>query len=388
MKRNTRRWTISRYLRGRQKYKIDNILFKQDIRDGFYMSDIKEALFYRRLKDNLVQCFSCAHKCIIRNGERGICRVHKNINGKLYLLVYGRLSAMAIDPIEKKPLFHWYPGSPTFSISTIGCNFKCPWCQNWDISQADPDNVKLRYVSPEDVVRLAKKYSCPSISITYNEPTIWLEYVLDVSKLASKDNIKIVLVTNGYFSEESFNEMYKYFHAANIDVKAFREETYKKYIGARLQPVLDSIIAMKEKKIHVETTYLIIPGLNDSEEEIRSMVKWHIDNLGPDTPLHLSRFYPHYKFMDRSPTPIETIERAYRIAREEGLRYIYVGNVFGHKGEYTYCPNCGKPVIKRIGFEIVEYNLDEDNRCKYCSTKISIVGKYSRSSSWNSMFYI
>ncbi len=345
--------------------------------------NIHEARYYRKLEDNVVQCYVCAHKCIIKPGGRGICLARENIDGKLYLLVYGRISAMSIDPIEKKPLFHWYPGSPTFSISTVGCNFRCPWCQNHDISRADPKEVHLRYVPPEEVVRLAVKYECPSISITYNEPIIWFEYGIDVARLASKHDLKIVFVTNGYFSEEIVSEAAKYIHAANVDVKAFKEETYRRYIGARLQPVLDAIVALKEKGVHVETTYLVIPDLNDDPKEIEAMAKWHLENLGPDTPLHISRFFPHYKFLDRPPTPIETLVRAYKIAKEVGLNYVYLGNVPGHSGENTYCPSCGKMLIRRIGFYISEWNLTEDNKCKYCGAKISVVGKYLKAKRWS-----
>jgi len=335
---------------------------------------IREAKYYEKLDKQLVRCLLCPWKCLLDNTQSGLCNVRKNIDGKLYTLIYGLVSSVAIDPIEKKPLFHFYPGAPIFSISSVGCNFKCPWCQNWEISQVSPEKFPGEYMSPEDVVKTMKHYKVPFLAFTYNEPIIWYEYMYDTARLTSREGFKNVIVSNGHINIEPLDELIPYIHAANIDVKAFNPSTYLKIIRGKLEAVLDAIVEMKRKKIHVETTYLVIPGLNDTEDELRKMTKWHLDNLGPETPLHLSRFYPMYKYSDKPSTPVETLEKLWSIAKEEGLFYVYIGNVPWHKGENTYCPFCGKLLIRRIGYDILEWNLDEENRCKYCGKKIHIIG--------------
>ena len=330
-----------------------------------------------------MRCTICPHRCVIRPGRRGFCGTRENRDGILYTLIYGEVSASAVDPIEKKPLFHFEPGSLTFSISTVGCNFKCPWCQNYHISQVRPEEYRTIRMEPEDVVRLAKRYGCPSISITYNEPIIWLEFVEDVGKLAKREGLEVVLVTNGYITPEALDAIASLIDAANVDVKAFREEFYRKYCKGDLESVLQAVEAMKEKGIHVETTNLIIPGLNDSEEEIRDLCRWHYEHLGPDTPLHFSRFFPCYKMAYKEPTPPSTLKRAQEIAIEEGLRYVYVGNWPGNPGEHTYCPGCGQPVIKRMGFDIIDWHLDEQMRCTDCGTRIPIRGRFHRRGTWS-----
>ena len=341
-----------------------------------------EARFYESLGDGLVKCTICPRKCVMKPGERGFCGTRENRDGRLYSLIYGEVSASAVDPIEKKPLFHFEPGSLTFSISSVGCSFKCPWCQNYHISMARPEDYRTTRMEPGEVVRLAEKYGCPSISITYNEPIIWLEYVEDVAKLAKAKGMKVVLVTNGYISLEALDAVSGLIDAANVDIKAFTEEFYRRYCKGSLSDVLAATEAMKEKGIHVETTSLLIPGLNDSEEEVRALCRWHLENLGPDTPIHFSRFFPCYKMAYKEPTPISTLEMARRIALEEGLRYVYVGNLPGNPGEHTYCPTCHKAVIKRYGFEIDEWNLDDEMRCPDCGTKIPIVGSFHRRRGW------
>lgn len=326
------------------------------------------------MKDYNVRCNLCPHNCVISDGGVGVCGVRRNEEGRLVTLIYGLITSIAIDPIEKKPLFHFYPGAPILSVSTVGCNFKCLWCQNWHISQARPGSVYAEYLEPADLVDLMKRHKVPFLAFTYNEPIIWYEYLIDVAKLAKREGMFIVLVTNGYVSKEPLLELVKYIDAANIDVKAFNEETYLKYIGGKLAAVLQAVETMHEKRIHVETTYLVIPELNDGEEEFGKMVKWHLEKLGPDVPLHISRFYPAFRFLDRSPTPIETLNKLYSIARRAGINYVYVGNMPGHKGEHTFCPSCGRAVIRRMGFEILEWNLTRDNKCKYCGTPISITG--------------
>ncbi len=338
-------------------------------------ASVREALFYERLEGNRVRCRLCPNNCLLADGQRGVCLARENRGGKLYTLVYGLVTALAIDPIEKKPLFHFYPGAPILSISTAGCNFKCPWCQNWHISQRRPEDVFSDYMEPEQVVELMKRYGVPFLAFTYNEPVIWFEYVLETAKLARKEGFKSVLVTNGYINIEPLRELGPYIDAANVDIKAFKPETYLKYPKGKMEGVLEAVKEMKRLGWHIETTYLVVPGVNDDVEEFRSFVKWQIENLGPETPLHISRFFPNYRFLDRGPTPLETLEKLWRVAKEEGLYYVYTGNIPGHKGEHTYCPSCGKLVIGRYGFEVYEYNLTDDNRCKFCGAQVHIVGR-------------
>ena len=342
----------------------------------------REARFYEALPDGVVRCTICPRKCVIKPGQRGFCGTRENRDGRLYTLIYGELSASAIDPIEKKPLFHFEPGSLTFSISTVGCSFKCPWCQNYHISQVLPEEYRTTHMEPEEVVRLAKRYKCPSISITYNEPIIWLEFVEDVGKLAKHEGLKVVLVTNGYISLEALDAVAPLIDAANVDIKSFSPEFYRRYCKGDLEGVLKAVVAMKEKGIHVETTLLVIPGLNDNEEELRAFFKWHYEELGPDTPVHISRFFPAYKMLYKEPTPVSTLQKAYDIAREAGLNFVYVGNLPGNPGEHTYCPGCGEPVIRREGFDIVDWRLDEQMRCPNCGTRIPIRGRYHRRGGW------
>ena len=335
----------------------------------------REAFLYKSLSYGKVQCLICPRRCIISEGGVGFCGTRMNIKGKLYTLIYGECSALAVDPIEKKPLFHFYPGSLTFSISTVGCSFKCPWCQNWEISQAKPGEIVTSHHTPEEIVKLAEKYNCNSISYTYNEPTIWFEYVYETSRIAGKRGMKNILVTNGYISEEALNEIAPYIDAANVDVKGWSEEFYRKYCKGELKPVLNACRRMFEKKIHLELTYLIIPGLNDNLEDFKGFSEWVLNNLGSDTPIHFSKFYPHYKMKNLPPTPIQELEKARNIALHEGLKYVYIGNFPGHEGENTFCPSCGEKIISRYAFNVTSHALTEDNKCKYCGEKINIKGK-------------
>jgi len=335
----------------------------------------RRALFYSKLTDKRVRCELCPWNCMLEDGRVGLCRVRKNIDGELYTLNYGIVSSMAIDPIEKKPLFHFHPGTPIFSISTFGCNFKCPWCQNWEISQAEPSLSYGTYNSPENIVSLASKYGTPLIAYTYNEPLIWYEFILDTARLAKKEGLMNVLVTNGHINIKPLETLAPFIDAANVDIKAFNPKTYLRIIGGKLEKVLEATEYMKNKGIHVETTYLVVPGLNDSVDEFKSMVRWHLEKLGEDTPLHISRFFPHYKYLNVEPTPTSKLEEFWKIAKEMGLKYVYVGNLPGHKGENTYCPSCKRVVIARIGFMITGWNLTDDMRCKFCGEKIDIRGK-------------
>ncbi|HDN80764.1 MAG TPA: AmmeMemoRadiSam system radical SAM enzyme [Chloroflexi bacterium] len=336
---------------------------------------MKEARLYEKLGNGKVQCFLCSHRCRIDEGKRGICGVRENQGGTLYTLVYGKAISQAVDPVEKKPLFHFYPGTSAFSIATVGCNFRCDFCQNWEISQMPRNEGRIAggYVSPEAIVKAAKRYGSRSIAYTYTEPTIFYEYTYDIAVLAHKEGIANVYVTNGYMTPEMLEEFQPYLDAANVDLKAGKDEFYRKYCGARLQPVLESLKKMKEMGIWVEVTTLVIPGLNDSDEELRFIADFISQELGPETPWHVSRFHPHYKMYDRPPTPVSTLHRAREIGLKAGLRYVYEGNVPGSEGENTYCYNCGKLLIRRFGFEILEYRVKE-GKCYNCGAPIDGVG--------------
>ena len=337
---------------------------------------VREASLYVKLENKLVRCNLCPHRCYIKDGSRGFCGVRENRNGTLYALTFGKLTAMNADPIEKKPFFNFWPGSLAFSISSAGCSFTCPWCQNWSIAHARPEETLMEDVEPEKVVKLAKNYGCKSIAYTYNEPIIWFEYIVETAKIAKKEGLFNLLVTNGYATEEAIEEYSPYIDAANVDVKAFNPNFYQKYCKARMEDVLNATEKMVKKGWHVEVTYLIIPTLNDNFDEIRQLVEWVRDKLGPDTPIHFSRFYPMYKMTHLPITPIDRIVKAREIALQEGLRYVYTGNVPGHEGENTYCPKCGFLLVKRIGFDVVGWKLTEKMTCPKCGEKIAIKGEY------------
>ncbi|MEM2145703.1 MAG: AmmeMemoRadiSam system radical SAM enzyme [Candidatus Jordarchaeaceae archaeon] len=333
---------------------------------------LKETRFYEKLEDGAVKCGICPNRCIIKPGKMGSCRTRKNMDGTLYSLVYSSISSMAVDPIEKKPLFHFYPGSTAFSISTVGCTFHCLNCQNWSISQAEPESGLTRDIPPEKIVSAAKREGSRSIAYTYNEPFVFYEFVYDTAKIAHENNIKNVLVTNGYATPEAIENIAPLIDAANVDVKSMSEKFYKEICGGRLQPVLDAVTLMKEKNIHVEITYLIIPEKNDSVNEITKFAEWVKDNLGLDVPIHFSRFYPQYKLRDLNPTPVSTVIKARGIAQNVGLHYVYCGNIPG-QGENTYCYNCNQLIIGRWGYTIEEFSLTKENTCPNCGTTINII---------------
>jgi pyruvate formate lyase activating enzyme len=343
---------------------------------------MKEALLYEKLDEQRVRCKLCAHRCSIAEGRKGICLVRENQGGVLNTLVYGIPLSQAVDPIEKKPLFHFYPGSTAFSIATAGCNFRCAFCQNADISQMPRDRGQImgRQASPEEVVRAAKRYGSKSIAYTYTEPTIFFEYSYDIARLAHAEGIASVYVTNGYMTREMLelfqgvsNGHEPWLHGANVDLKAFRDETYKKVCGARLQPVLDSLRNMKELGVWIEVTTLVVPDMNDSDAELRDIAQFIANELGVETPWHVSRFHPDYKMYDRGSTPADTLRRAYDLGREAGLRYVYVGNMPGAHLEDTYCPVCEKRVIGRWGFQVTQRNI-QDGKCTHCGASIDGVG--------------
>ena len=331
----------------------------------------REASFWKKSDNKQVICNLCNHKCKISNNRQGICNVRKNENGKLYTLIYNSVSSVAADPIEKKPLFHFYPGTNALSLGTIGCNFQCSYCQNYAISTADTNFSYLREISAEKSVNLAKEYNCQGIAYTYNEPTIWHEYCYDSAKLAKKAGLYTVYVSNGYMSKDSLKEISSVLDAINIDVKAFTDDFYKKLCKASLKPVLENCILAKKLGIHLELTYLIIPGYNDSAEELKSFCNWIVEKLDSKTPIHFSRFHPDFNLRDVYPTPMETMFNAYKIAKDSGIVFSYLGNVAHGDYENTICPNCGNICIERVGYEIYLKGV-KNNKCAKCSADLNI----------------
>jgi pyruvate formate lyase activating enzyme len=333
---------------------------------------LKEAMLYKK-EDDKVSCFLCSHHCLIPDGKFGICNARENRGGVLYTHAYGELIAQNIDPIEKKPLYHFLPGSKSFSIAAIGCNFQCGFCQNWQISQvkeAKALGLRSQEVKPEEVVKQAKRSGSKSISYTYSEPTIFFEYAYEISQLAKKDGLSNVFVTNGYMTEEMIQMIRPYLDAANIDLKSFRDDYYRKICKGRLAPVLKSIELMKKLNIWIEVTTLVVPGQNDSEEELKKIANF-LAQLDTSIPWHISRFYPQYEMEDLEGTPLEILNQAYRIGKDAGLRYVYLGNV--GEGSHTYCYQCHRLLIERSGFSIGAYQVKE-GRCPDCHSPIDGVG--------------
>ncbi len=335
---------------------------------------IKEAMLYDKLEGNKVRCRVCNHRCIVADGKRGFCRVRENRNGTFYTLIYNTVSSEAVDPIEKKPLFHFYPGTLAYSLGTIGCNFRCTHCQNWNISQIEIDEACTMDITPEEAVQRAIATGSRTITWTYNEPTIWYEYTYECARLAKEAGLATAYITNGYITAEALEHIAPYLDAFRVDIKAFTEEFYKRVASAKLGPVLTSAKLARKLGMHVEVVNLVIPDHNDSAEEIRNMVRWIYDNLGADTPLHFTRFHPQYRMSDISPTPMRKLEEAHRIATEEGMRFVYVGNVPGHEHENTYCPKCGTLLIKRNVFSLLKYSITAKGTCPKCGEFIPVVG--------------
>lgn len=333
-----------------------------------------EARLYQKKEDRKVWCFLCNHHCLIKEGHRGICGVRENQGGTLYSLVYGKPIAAHVDPIEKKPLFHFLPGSTSFSIATAGCNFHCLFCQNADISQIkDPIRISGEEVPPEKIVTAALQAECRSISYTYTEPTIFFEYAQDISLLSEGQGLKNVFVSNGYMTREMLESIHPHLHAANVDLKAFREDFYRTQCGAKLAPVLDSLKKIKQLGIWLEVTTLIIPTLNDSKEELSELARFLAVDLGPETPWHISRFHPTYQLTHLPITPVKTLQQAWEIGKQAGLRYVYTGNVPGDAGEKTTCYHCGQLLIDRFGFSILKNNLQQ-GKCPRCQTALDGFG--------------
>jgi pyruvate formate lyase activating enzyme len=339
-----------------------------------------KTILYQSLESGQVQCHLCQRRCKINPESRGYCRARKNVDGSLKSLIYGRVSSIRVSPIEIKPLFHYYPGSQWLSMGSLGCNFLCPGCQNWEIAHADPekDMDLTRYISPGDAVRLALDRKCKGISWTYNEPTLWFEYTLDCAKLARERRLFTNYVTNAFMTPEALDLIGPYLNAYRADLKGFSGETYRRLANLMDFGGILEIIEKAKKRwgMHVEIITNLVPGFNDDEEELESMAHWISTQLGPETPWHVTRFIPHLRLSRLPQTPISKLERAREIGIRAGLEYVYIGNVPGHPAENTYCPRCERLLIRRLGFQILEYHLS-GNQCESCGAIIS--GKYEDS---------
>ena len=340
----------------------------------------KEAELQRRLPNGRIQCTACARLCQLSDGQIGLCGIRGVVNGSLYLLSYGKIIAGNIDPIEKKPVIHYKPGSKVFSVATTGCNWLCRYCQNFDMSQRR--RIEGTDAAPSDVVGMAASRGCEGIAYTYNEPTIFMEYAKDTGKLAHERGMFNIFVSNGYDTPESVSLIREFLDCITVDFKGNGEREFvRKYIGIPdAEPIFQTLLELKERtRVHIEITDLVVPDVGDNPESARRLARWVYDNLGPETPIHFLRFYPAYKMMDLPSTPVKTLEKHYDLAKAEGLRYVYIGNVFGHPAESTYCPGCGKVLVKRYGYDIQEYNLDARNKCKFCGCQTPIIGPLSKS---------
>lgn len=339
--------------------------------------DMKESYLYEKLGNSNVRCGTCAHKCLIADKMFGICGVRQNVDGSLYVLNYGKAISLSIDPIEKKPYFHFLPGTHSFSVATVGCNLICGNCQNWQISQlvkSDKSMLSIgQSILPKEIVAQAIKSKCPSISYTYTEPTIFMEYALDTMKVAKAEGIKNTWVTNGFMTEDTLNMIVPYLDAANVDIKSFDNDFYVKNCGARLDPILDACKRMKKRGVWVEITTLIIPTLSDDPEMLEKIAKFIFNELGSDTPWHVSAFSADisWKMRDIPDTPVKTVNNAYKIGKKMGLKYVYTGNVPGNESENTYCSNCRELVIKRIGYYIERF--DDNGACPKCGKRQSLI---------------
>jgi len=335
--------------------------------------NLKQAVLWELAEDKKVRCSLCAHRCVIADGKLGRCCVRKNIGGTLYSLNYDKVCSANPDPIEKKPLFHFQPGSRSFSIATMGCNFRCEFCQNWQISQAaiESGGIDGEPLAPERIVAAAVRAGCKSIAYTYTEPTVFMELCNDCGRLAKEKGLTNVFVSNGYMTREAIDFARDWLDGINVDLKAFSDEYYRRLCKARLQPVLDTISYIaKETDIWLEVTTLLVPGENDSEDELKKLANFIVTNAGPDVPWHISRFHPQYKFLDSVPTPMSSLERAYEIGKAAGLRYVYLGNVPGSQSESTFCYKCGRILIERLGYHISANHI-KDSRCPDCGAKIA-----------------
>ena len=318
----------------------------------------------------IVKCQLCARTCVIRSGERGKCRARMNVNGELRSLVYGRPVAIHVDPIEKKPFYHFLPGSDAFSFATSGCPLRCKFCQNWEISQSSPEDFNPSYVAPAQIVGSASARRSPVVAFTYNEPTVFMEYLADTAVLARKQGLRSVLVSCGFMNAEPLKEMCRILDAIKIDLKGNSEEFYRNVCGAELRPVLNTIRQVAQSGVHLEIVNLVVPTLNDSERMLSSLADWVMGEVGPDVPIHFNRFHPDYQLLNLPPTPVATLERARNLAMSKGIRFAYVGNVPNHPGNHTYCPQCGKAIIQRNSIFVTQLDM-EHGKCKFCGKAIT-----------------
>jgi pyruvate formate lyase activating enzyme len=351
------------------KKKSEPKMSEQNLKEG-----MKEAKFYEARGDT-VYCQLCPNQCILNNNMTGVCRVRKNINGTLYTLVYGQVCAAHNDPIEKKPLFHFLPGTRAFSIATVGCNMRCLNCQNWSISQASPGDVETQHMLPGEVVQQAQLSNSKIIAYTYTEPTIFYEFMYDTAKKAHEEGLKNIVVSNGYVNEKPLRELSKVIDAANIDLKGFDKDVLMKLTGGNLTDIKRSLKIYKEEGVWLEITNLIVPSYTDDLKKIEEMCEWVKKNLGEGVPIHFSRFHPQYKLTNLPPTPVKTLERAQEIALKKGLKYVYIGNVPGNEFEDTYCPNCKKRIIERKGYLVEEPKI-KDGKCQFCGEEIEGVWSF------------
>lgn len=331
---------------------------------------VVEARFYEKLSYKKTVCKLCPRECTIDDRERGYCGVRENRGGTYYTLVHSRPCTFHVDPIEKKPFFHVYPGTLAFSLATAGCNVNCKFCQNWEISQVRPEQVRSIYMPPKKVASVAKEYQCESIAYTYSEPVIFYEYMVDTAEAGHELGVMSVVVTGGYISEEPVKQLCSHVDAIKVDLKAFSEKYYREVVNGELKPVLDALVAMQKQGMWTEIVYLVVPTLNDSDEEFKGLVRWIKSELGVEVPVHFTRFYPQYLLKNLPPTPVETLERAKAIADAEGLHYVYIGNVPGHTAENTYCPFCRHVLVERIGYTLRGFHI-RNGKCKYCQKGIA-----------------
>ncbi len=329
----------------------------------------EEARYYEKLEHDEVRCLLCPKECLVGDRERGYCGVRENRGGTYYTLVYGRPCSLHIDPVEKKPFFHVLPGTGAFSLSTVGCNMECKFCQNWQISQSRPEQYDTRFTSPGSVVDMAAASGARSVAYTYGEPIVFIEYMQDIAALAAEEGLKNLVVTSGYINEKPLLELCGLVDAIKIDLKAFDEKYYNDICSSELRPVLDAITTIASLGVWLELVYLMVPTLNDDPARIREMARWIVKNAGAGVPIHFSRFFPQYRLKNLPPTPVSSLEKAYDVCREEGLEFVYVGNVPQHRMENTYCPSCGKKVISRRGYRIHGLEIS-DGRCRFCDTAI------------------
>jgi pyruvate formate lyase activating enzyme len=330
----------------------------------------REARFYEKLPGKKIKCQLCPRECVIDDKERGYCGVRENSGGVYYTLVHSRPCSLGVDPIEKKPLFHFYPGTLAFSLATAGCNVNCKFCQNWEISQVRPEQVRSRNLPPGEVTMLARTYSCRSIAYTYSEPVIFYEYMSDIARAGRLEGVKSVVITNGFIRPDPLRQLCSEVDAIKVDLKGFSEKFYREVVSGELKPVLDALVTIRKQGTWLEIVYLVVPTLNDSDEELRGVCRWIKGELGPDTPMHFSRFHPEYLLKALPPTPVKTLERAKALAEAEGLRYVYIGNVPEHPAENTYCPSCRAVIVQREGFTVTRMDIKK-NACPKCAAKIA-----------------